>query len=408
MEAHVALAVQVRLLEELGRLLGRERRRARRRVERAEHPAVVATHQPARPEGVGRSEGVEGGLERSVTQLLERVRQREPVTRLALVARFEQGEQVARLAWQGRPRQSRHQRRAAIRSRGPPRRAPLQRLHCKALTCRCGQRLRCKAAAATAAAAAMPARCARPWLPPSRLPPSLALPALLGGRSSAGLGGARSARSRVLALGQTRGAARRLALLRTWGPPASPSGARACGSARESSGLAGLLATTLSCAQRGGGSSLPRGGRRRSHRRRVAPCVGWHQDGVTRWAHARRAVYGCHPELVAALGVQVAQMACWVQAPSVGHGHFPRAKGSVIHAVMQAVPQLHAVAFGSSGVAAGLPEQDELARSQLHDHGFGWLGHRFWPNALRSKNNKFGAANRALPRQASAPKAFVE
>ena len=46
---------------------------------------------------------------------------------------------------------------------------------------------------------------------------------------------------------------------------------------------------------------------------------------------------------------------------------------------MQAAPQLHAVAFGPSGVAAGLPEQDEVARSQLHDHGFGWFAHRlFW------------------------------
>jgi len=43
---------------------------------------------------------------------------------------------------------------------------------------------------------------------------------------------------------------------------------------------------------------------------------------------------------------------------------------------MQAAPQLHAIAFGPSGVAAGLPEQDEVARSQLHDHGFGWFAHR--------------------------------
>ena len=43
---------------------------------------------------------------------------------------------------------------------------------------------------------------------------------------------------------------------------------------------------------------------------------------------------------------------------------------------LQAAPQLHAVAFGPSGVAAGLPEQDEVARSQLHDHGFGWFAHR--------------------------------
>eukprot|EP00964_Phaeocystis_antarctica_P076222 scaffold47117_cov65-Phaeocystis_antarctica.AAC.6 len=204
----------------------------------------------------------------------------------------------------GRPRQTRHQRRTAISSRGPPRRPSLQRLHCEALTCRCSLRLHCKAAAA---AAAVPARCARPWLPPCRLPPSRALPALLVGRGSAGLDGARAARSRLLALGQSRAAARRLALLLgTWGPPASPGGARTCSSARDSSGLAGLLATTcLSCAMRSGGSSLAVD-HRRSHHRRAAPCVGWHQNGVTRWAHGRRTVYRSHTELVAALRVEVA------------------------------------------------------------------------------------------------------
>ena len=61
-------------------------------------------------------------------------------------------------------------------------------------------------------------------------------------------------------------------------------------------------------------------------------------------------------------------MTRWMRAPCVGHGHFPRAKW----AIGKAVPQLNAVAMGPSDVAAGLPEQDELARSQLHGHGLRW------------------------------------
>ena len=127
----------------------------------------------------------------------------------------------------------------------------------------------------------------------------------------------------------------------------SPGGAWPHGSTRHISRLSGLLATAPLCAQD-----------------RVA-C--WHQDGVTRWAHAQRAGHG-HAELIASLGTEITQMTRWMRAPCVGHGHFPRAKW----AIGKAVPQLNAVAMGPSDVAAGLPEQDELARSQLHGHGLRW------------------------------------